>query len=127
MCAAGLELPTSGEVFLAGQPLAGLSERARTELCRERVGFVFQSFQLIDSLSAAQNVALPLRLAGRRPEAAQIMALLDSVGVADRSGHRPSELSGGQQQRVAIARACWPDARPRTHQRDVSEPRGYTR
>jgi putative ABC transport system ATP-binding protein len=74
-------------------------------LRRERIGFVFQSFNLMPSLTAAQNVELPLRLAGRRPEPKAIGAALSAVGLADRAGHRPSELSGGQQQRVAIARA----------------------
>jgi putative ABC transport system ATP-binding protein len=78
-------------------------------LRRDRIGFVFQSFQLVESLTAEQNVALPLRLAGRRPARSRVLGLLDSVGLADRAGHLPSELSGGQQQRVAIARALAPE------------------
>jgi putative ABC transport system ATP-binding protein len=104
-CAAGLERPTSGHVSIAGTALGGLDETALTRLRRERVGFIFQAFNLVSSLSAAQNVALPLRLAGRRPAASEVTAALAEVGLADRAGHRPSELSGGQQQRVAIARA----------------------
>jgi putative ABC transport system ATP-binding protein len=104
-CAAGLDRPTSGEVWLGGQELGGLSETRLTVLRRSRIGFVFQSFNLLPSLTAELNVALPLRLAGRRPSRPEIRRVLGSVGLADRAGHRPSQLSGGQQQRVAIARA----------------------
>ncbi|NUR51033.1 MAG: ABC transporter ATP-binding protein [Hamadaea sp.] len=104
-CAAGLDDPTSGSVTLAGVELAGLSEHRRTLLRREHVGFVFQAFNLVASLTAAQNVELPLRLAGRRPKADRVLAVLTEVGLSDRAQHRPAELSGGQQQRVAIARA----------------------
>ncbi|UFQ17197.1 MULTISPECIES: ABC transporter ATP-binding protein [Streptomyces] len=104
-CAAGLDRPTSGTVEVGGTPLTGLSERRLTLLRRERVGFVFQAFNLIPSLSAAQNVALPLRLAGRRPSRTEIRDALGRVGLADRARHRPGGLSGGQQQRVALARA----------------------
>ncbi|MFI5935397.1 ABC transporter ATP-binding protein [Actinoplanes sp. NPDC051494] len=104
-CAAGLDRVTSGEVVIDGVPLGGLSERALTRLRRDRVGFVFQAFNLIPALSAEQNVELPLRLAGKRPDRDEVRAMLAEVGLADRAGHRPSELSGGQQQRVAIARA----------------------
>jgi putative ABC transport system ATP-binding protein len=104
-CAAGLDRPDAGEVSIDGTRLGGLSETALTVLRRERIGFVFQSFNLMPSLTAAQNVELPLRLAGRKPETAVIEAALATVGLADRARHRPSELSGGQQQRVAIARA----------------------
>ncbi|GAA2594569.1 ABC transporter ATP-binding protein [Winogradskya consettensis] len=104
-CAAGLDRATGGDVIIDGVPLGGLSERDLTKLRRERVGFVFQSFNLIPALSAEQNVALPMRLAGRRPDPGQVKAMLAEVGLADRAKHRPSELSGGQQQRVAIARA----------------------
>ena len=104
-CAAGLDRPDAGEVSINGTRLGGLSETALTVLRREQIGFVFQSFNLMPSLTAAQNVELPLRLAGRKPEAAVIEAALATVGLADRARHRPSELSGGQQQRVAIARA----------------------
>ncbi|MFD5080357.1 ABC transporter ATP-binding protein [Streptomyces sp. NPDC058371] len=104
-CAAGLDRPTSGTVAVAGVELAGLSERRRTLLRRERIGFVFQSFNLLPSLTAAQNVALPLRLAGRRPPRDAVREALARVGLTERAGHRPSQLSGGQQQRVALARA----------------------
>jgi putative ABC transport system ATP-binding protein len=104
-CAAGLDRPTSGRVTLAGQDLTSLGERRLTLLRRERIGFVFQSFNLMPALTAEQNVALPLRLAGRRPGKSDVRASLAAVGLADRGGHRPAELSGGQQQRVAIARA----------------------
>ena len=104
-CAAGLDRPSSGEVWLGGQELGDLSETKLTVLRRNRIGFVFQSFNLLPSLTAELNVALPLRLAGRRPSRPEIRRVLGSVGLADRAGHRPSQLSGGQQQRVAIARA----------------------
>ncbi|GID25915.1 ABC transporter ATP-binding protein [Paractinoplanes brasiliensis] len=104
-CAAGLDRPTSGEVTLDGVRLGDLDETGLTLLRRERIGFVFQAFNLISSLTAAHNVALPVRLAGRRIDQAAVMAALDEVGLADRAQHRPVELSGGQQQRVAIARA----------------------
>ncbi|MFI5892316.1 ABC transporter ATP-binding protein [Actinoplanes sp. NPDC051513] len=104
-CAAGLDRSTGGDVIIDGTAVAGLSERALTRLRRERVGFVFQAFNLVAALTAAQNVALPLRLAGRRPAPGEVAAMLAEVGLADRAGHRPSEMSGGQQQRVAIARA----------------------
>jgi putative ABC transport system ATP-binding protein len=104
-CAAGLDRPTSGRVTLAGQDLTGLSERRLTLLRRDRVGFVFQDFNLLPALTAGQNVGLPMRLSGRRPASDQVRAALAEVGLADRGGHRPHQLSGGQQQRVAIARA----------------------
>ena len=104
-CAAGLERPTGGAVTIDGTTLGELGETALTRLRRDRVGFVFQAFNLVSSLNAAQNVALPLRLAGRRPADGEVQAALAEVGLADRARHRPSELSGGQQQRVAIARA----------------------
>ena len=104
-CAAGLDRPTGGEVILGGVRLGDLDETGLTLLRRERVGFVFQAFNLISSLTAAQNVALPARLAGRRVDPAELAAALTRVGLADRAGHRPVQLSGGQQQRVAIARA----------------------
>jgi putative ABC transport system ATP-binding protein len=104
-CAAGLDQPTSGSVHLGDVSLGELSEDARSRLRRERVGFVFQSFNLVPSLSAAENVLLPLRLAGARPDRAWLRDIVDRVGLSDRLGHKPGELSGGQQQRVAIARA----------------------
>ncbi|MFF9068445.1 ABC transporter ATP-binding protein [Streptomyces sp. NPDC014891] len=104
-CAAGLDRPTSGRVEVGGVALEGLSERRLTLLRRDRIGFVFQSFNLLPALTAAQNVALPLRLAGRRPARAEVREALARVGLAGRERRRPGELSGGQQQRVAIARA----------------------
>ncbi|WP_405898497.1 ABC transporter ATP-binding protein [Streptomyces sp. NBC_00727] len=104
-CAAGLDRPTAGQVFLGDTELTGLSERRLTLLRRSRIGFVFQAFNLLPALTAEQNVALPLRLAGRRPKRADVLEVLDRVGLAGRAGHRPGELSGGQQQRVALARA----------------------
>ncbi|MGW7542968.1 ABC transporter ATP-binding protein [Streptomyces sp. NPDC054770] len=104
-CAAGLDRPDSGSVLLGATELTGLTETELTLLRRQRIGFVFQAFNLLPSLTAEQNVALPLRLAGRRPPRALVREVLDRVGLADRARHRPSELSGGQQQRVALARA----------------------
>jgi putative ABC transport system ATP-binding protein len=104
-CAAGLDRPDSGTVSIGGTELSGLGETALTRMRRDRVGFVSQSFNLMPSLTAAQNVELPLRLAGRKADPKAVQAALAAVGLADRTRHRPSELSGGQQQRVAIARA----------------------
>ncbi len=104
-CAAGLDRPTSGSITLAGIELGSLSETKLTLLRRERIGFVFQAFNLLSALTAEQNVALPLQLAGRKPQRSELSAALARVGLSDRGRHRPAELSGGQQQRVAIARA----------------------
>ncbi|CAG6398958.1 ABC transporter ATP-binding protein [Streptomyces cocklensis] len=104
-CAAGLDRPTSGSVTVGGTELTGLSETGLTLLRRERIGFVFQAFNLLPSLTAEQNVALPLRLAGRRPRRDRVREVLRQVGLGDRIRHRPAEMSGGQQQRVALARA----------------------
>ncbi|MEU3334859.1 ABC transporter ATP-binding protein [Streptomyces sp. NPDC002144] len=104
-CAAGLDRPTSGSVVVGGTDLTKLNETKLTLLRREHIGFVFQSFNLLPSLTAAQNVALPLRLAGRRPARARVREVLEQVGLGDRARHRPTEMSGGQQQRVALARA----------------------
>ncbi|MBO8203412.1 ABC transporter ATP-binding protein [Streptomyces smyrnaeus] len=104
-CAAGLDRPTSGSVAVGGTELTGLSETRLTLLRRRQIGFVFQAFNLLPSLTAGQNVALPLRLAGRRPAPARIREVLERVGLGERMRHRPAELSGGQQQRVALARA----------------------
>ncbi|MFE2163495.1 ABC transporter ATP-binding protein [Streptomyces sp. NPDC059447] len=104
-CAAGLDRPTSGSVTVGDTELTTLSETKLTLLRRERIGFVFQAFNLLPSLTAEQNVALPLRLAGRRPKKAQVREVLEQVGLGDRARHRPTEMSGGQQQRVALARA----------------------
>jgi putative ABC transport system ATP-binding protein len=104
-CMAGLERLDGGSVSLWGNDITGASEKSLTALRRARIGFVFQSFNLVTSLTAEQNVALPLRLAGSRPSRADVRAALEAVGLRDRAGHKPDELSGGQQQRVAIARA----------------------
>ncbi len=104
-CAAGLDRPTDGAVFLGDTDISALSERKLTSLRRDRIGFVFQSFNLMATLTAVQNVSLPLRLARRGVRADRARQLLEQVGMGDRTGHRPASLSGGQQQRVAIARA----------------------
>lgn len=102
---AGLDLPSGGEVVLAGQPLGRLDEDQRARVRAEHVGFVFQSFQLLDSLTATENVMLPLELEGRRDARSRAVALLERVGLGQRLGHYPRQLSGGEQQRVAVARA----------------------
>jgi putative ABC transport system ATP-binding protein len=104
-CAAGLDRPTSGSIRLADVELSRLDENALSEFRRERIGFVFQSFNLVPSLTAAQNITLPLRLAKRSPDKAWLAEVTERVGLTDRIKHKPGELSGGQQQRVAIARA----------------------
>ncbi|MDR7277314.1 ABC transporter ATP-binding protein [Catenuloplanes atrovinosus] len=104
-CAAGLERVDSGRVMLGETDITALNDDELSALRRTRIGFVFQSFNLIGSLTAEQNVALPLRLAGRRPAREEVRNALATVGLAERIRHRPRELSGGQQQRVAIARA----------------------
>jgi putative ABC transport system ATP-binding protein len=103
--AAGLDHPTAGDVWLGGVHLAGLDQTELTVLRRERVGFVFQAFNLMPSLTVAQNVALPVRLGGGRLDRDWQREVIDRTGLSQRLRHRPSELSGGQQQRVAIARA----------------------
>ncbi len=103
--AAGLDRPTSGTVILGEMDLAQLSERRLTILRRERIGFVFQAFNLLPSLTVAQNIALPLRLDGRRTRRSTVREVAARVGLDKRLRHRPAQLSGGQQQRVAIARA----------------------
>ncbi|MEV4417515.1 ABC transporter ATP-binding protein [Catellatospora sp. NPDC049609] len=104
-CAAGLDTVDSGQITIAGTDLAGLSEHARTLLRRDRIGFVFQAYNLVGALTAAQNTALPLRLAGRAPAPDAVLRALAEVGLAERAGHYPAQLSGGEQQRVALARA----------------------
>ncbi|HWV85460.1 MAG TPA: ABC transporter ATP-binding protein [Capillimicrobium sp.] len=104
-CAAGLDTLTSGRAAIGDVDLAALSDRELTRLRRERVGFVFQAFNLLPTLTAAENVALPLALAGRRPDPAWMDAVVGALRLGDRLDHRPAELSGGQQQRVAVARA----------------------
>ncbi|WP_411267701.1 ABC transporter ATP-binding protein [Parenemella sanctibonifatiensis] len=104
-CLAGLDAITSGQVFLAGEEISAMSDRKLTKLRRDRVGFVFQSFNLLPALTAYDNIVLPLELAGHKPDRAHLDSLVDSLGLSERLHHRPGEMSGGQQQRVAIARA----------------------
>lgn len=102
---AGLDVPTDGEILLAGKPLSQMSEDQRASLRAEHVGFVFQSFQLLESLTAVENVMLPLELEGKKNARERAMELLQRVGLGERTHHYPKQLSGGEQQRVAIARA----------------------
>ena len=102
---AGLDRPTSGEVRIEGDALGELDDKQLTRLRRDKLGFVFQFFNLLPVLSAEENILLPLRLAGRDPDPDRLRTLIEAVGLGDRLSHRPAELSGGQQQRVAIARA----------------------
>ena len=104
-CLAGLDELTSGQVFIGDTDLGTLSDRALTRLRRDRIGFVFQAFNLVPTLTARENVELPMRLAGRKPDTTWVEAVISTVGLRSRLTHRPSELSGGQQQRVAVARA----------------------
>jgi putative ABC transport system ATP-binding protein len=102
---AGLDSPSSGAVYLDGAEITSMNDSELTLLRRERIGFVFQFFNLLPMLSAEENIVLPLSIAGRKPEGPWLEELLETVGIADRRRHRPAELSGGQQQRVAVARA----------------------
>ena len=104
-CLAGLDTLTSGQVFIGDVELSRLPDKELTLLRRERIGFVFQAFNLLPTLSALENITLPMALAGRAPDAAWLDRIIDIVGLRSRLTHRPSELSGGQQQRVAVARA----------------------
>ncbi|MEV3982033.1 ABC transporter ATP-binding protein [Nonomuraea sp. NPDC050227] len=108
-CAAGLDTPSSGRVLLGGVDVTALDEPGLAALRRERIGFVFQAYNLLQALDVADNVTLPLRLAGRPVDEARLMAIASRVGLGARLGHRPAELSGGQQQRVALARALITD------------------
>ncbi|TCM41040.1 ABC transporter ATP-binding protein [Kribbella sp. VKM Ac-2568] len=102
---AGLDRPTSGEVFLGDTQITSLNDKALTLLRRDQIGFIFQSFNLLPTMSAAENIVLPIRIAGRKPDDIWVKSIVDKLGLADRLSHRPTELSGGQQQRVAAARA----------------------
>jgi len=104
-CLAGLDSVTSGSVAVGGVELAGLSAKLLTALRRDRIGFVFQSFNLVPTLTALENITLPIDIAGRKPDQAWLDTVIDTLGIRDRLAHRPSELSGGQQQRVAVGRA----------------------
>ena len=102
---AGLDAPTSGRVFVEDTDITALKDTALTKLRRDRIGFVFQSFNLVPTLDARANILLPMRLAGKAPEKEWFDLIANSLGIANRLSHRPSEMSGGQQQRVAVARA----------------------
>jgi putative ABC transport system ATP-binding protein len=102
---AGLDRPTSGSVVVDGIEISDLDDKALTELRRDKIGFVFQFFNLLPVLTARENIVLPLSIAGRKPDEALLSQLVEAVDLGDRLSHRPSELSGGQQQRVAVARA----------------------
>ena len=102
---AGLDAPTSGHVFVEDTDITALKDTALTKLRRDRIGFVFQSFNLVPTLDARANILLPMRLAGKAPEKEWFDLIVNSLGIANRLNHRPSEMSGGQQQRVAVARA----------------------
>jgi putative ABC transport system ATP-binding protein len=104
-CMAGLDTPTSGQVFIGHVDLTTLSEKALTLLRRRKIGFVFQAYNLVPTLTASENITLPLDIAGEEPDRAWFDQVVDTIGIRDRLSHRPSELSGGQQQRVAGARA----------------------
>jgi putative ABC transport system ATP-binding protein len=102
---AGLDRPTDGSVWIDGVEITALDDRALTNLRRDKLGFVFQFFNLVPVLTAEENLVLPVKIAGERPDSQRVESLLETVGMTDRRTHRPSELSGGQQQRVSIARA----------------------
>ena len=104
-CVAGLDRLTSGDIFIGDTRLADLSEKQLTRLRRDKIGFVFQAFNLLPTLTAAENIELPMKLAGRKADAAWVETVVRTVGLGDRLSHQPNELSGGQQQRVAVARA----------------------
>jgi putative ABC transport system ATP-binding protein len=104
-CMAGLDSVSSGRVFIGDVDLSRLDDKRLTRLRRDKVGFIFQAFNLVPTLTALENITLPIDIAGRKPDKAWVDTVIDTVGLRDRLGHRPSELSGGQQQRVACARA----------------------
>jgi putative ABC transport system ATP-binding protein len=104
-CMAGLDSVSEGQVFIGDVELSGLDDKRLTRLRRDKVGFIFQSFNLLPTLTALENITLPLDIAGRRPDQAWLDAVIDRIGLRNRLRHHPSELSGGQQQRVACARA----------------------
>jgi len=102
---AGLDRPSSGQVFVGDVELSSLSDKQLTMLRRDRIGFIFQSFNLLPTMTAAENIVLPMRIAGRKPDEHWVASIVETVGLTGRLGHRPAQLSGGQQQRVAAARA----------------------
>ncbi len=102
---AGLDRPTSGEIYLGDTEITSLNDKRLTLLRRDQIGFIFQAFNLLPTLTAAENIVLPIRIAGRKPDAAWVQQIVETVGLTERLSHKPSQLSGGQQQRVAAARA----------------------
>lgn len=110
-CCAALDRADSGEVFIGEQELTRLRDKALTKLRRDQIGFVFQSYNLVPTLTAEENIKLPMSIAGRKPDAGWYDSVIETVGLRDRLSHKPNELSGGQQQRVAVARAL--ASRPR--------------
>ena len=102
---AGLDRPTSGAVYLGDTDISSLNDKKLTLLRRDRIGFIFQSFNLLPTMTAAENIVLPMRIAGRKPDDHWVASIVETVGLTGRLGHRPTQLSGGQQQRVAAARA----------------------
>jgi len=102
---AGLDRPTSGSIHIGDTEITGLKDKALTLLRRDQIGFIFQSFNLLPTLTAAENIVLPIRIAGRKPDELWVQSIVQTVGLTERLSHRPTELSGGQQQRVAAARA----------------------
>ena len=122
-CMAGLDKPTSGTVWIGDQDLTQLKDRDLTEIRRDRIGFVFQAFNLVPTLSAAENITLPADIAGRKVDGERFDEVIDTIGLRDRLTHLPSELSGGQQQRVAAARALVSRPGDRVRGRAHGEPR----
>ena len=108
---AGLDRPTSGQIYIGDTEITGLHDKALTLLRRDQVGFIFQSFNLLPTLTAFENIVLPMRIAHRKPDSYWVQSIIETVGLTDRLSHRPAQLSGGQQQRVAAARAL--ASRPR--------------
>ena len=104
-CVAGLDTLTSGSVFIGDTDLSELDDKQLTQLRRDKIGFIFQAFNLVPTLTALENITLPMTLAGRKPDQEWLDLVVETVGLGNRLKHRPSELSGGQQQRVAVARA----------------------
>ena len=104
-CLAGLDTVTSGQIHLDDTEITGLKDKKLTQLRRDRVGFIFQAFNLLPTLNALENITLPMDIAGRKPDKQWLAQVVDTVGLSDRLKHRPTQLSGGQQQRVAVARA----------------------
>ncbi|MGW0856720.1 ABC transporter ATP-binding protein [Streptomyces sp. NPDC002690] len=104
-CLAGLDTVTEGRIWIGSTEITGLKDKELTRLRRDKIGFVFQAFNLLPTLSALENITLPMDIAGRKPDRGRLDQIVETVGLADRLGHRPAQLSGGQQQRVAVARA----------------------